>query len=177
MSEGQLLRVEVDFLAGEYGGGGRSRRTQVVQDVRARKARGCGLVFGNTVSITIDGELPGGGNDKVTCNVAGIMPFLVMKGIALRNRRSAKDAYDIYYCIRHYSDEPSQLVSEFRPWMSNSLVREALQNIREKFQSIEHTGPREVVDFLELQDGEEKEVIRRQVFETIDEWLRALGFS
>ena len=36
------ITVQVDLLAGEYGGTGKSRRTQKVQDVRPRKARGCG---------------------------------------------------------------------------------------------------------------------------------------
>jgi hypothetical protein len=35
------IDVEVDLLAGEYEGTGKGRRTQAVQDIRARKARGC----------------------------------------------------------------------------------------------------------------------------------------
>ena len=44
-SDRDPIIVEVDLLAGEYGGTGRSHRTQVVQDARARKTRGCDLVF------------------------------------------------------------------------------------------------------------------------------------
>lgn len=36
-----IIEVEVDLLAGEYGGTGKRHRTQKIQDVRARKARGC----------------------------------------------------------------------------------------------------------------------------------------
>jgi hypothetical protein len=46
--------VEVDFLAGEYGGTGSARRTQRVQDIRARKARGCDLVFSDPVEMKLD---------------------------------------------------------------------------------------------------------------------------
>jgi len=35
---GHEVRVEVDFLAGEYAGTGQSHRTQQVQDMRPRKA-------------------------------------------------------------------------------------------------------------------------------------------
>lgn len=49
--------VAIDFLAGEYGGTGRSRRHQRVQDVKARKARGGDLVFDNCVNLTLRGEL------------------------------------------------------------------------------------------------------------------------
>ncbi|GAH75557.1 unnamed protein product, partial [marine sediment metagenome] len=40
VKDGRNITVEVDLLAGEYGGTGKAHRTQSVQDVRARKARG-----------------------------------------------------------------------------------------------------------------------------------------
>jgi hypothetical protein len=42
---GNPIRVEVDFLAGEYEGTGPKHRTQPVHAGRARKARGCDLAF------------------------------------------------------------------------------------------------------------------------------------
>ncbi len=81
LSEGLgSVKVAVDLMAGEYGGTGKSRRTQVVQDARARKARGCDLAFESTVTVTIEGELPEGGVDKVSVKVAGIVPFLRDEG-------------------------------------------------------------------------------------------------
>ena len=68
------ISVVVDLLAGEYGGTGRSRRTQPVQDARARKTRGCDLAFRRPEVITIEGRLPGGGRDSVTLRVAGVVP-------------------------------------------------------------------------------------------------------
>ncbi|NOT54488.1 MAG: hypothetical protein HOP18_07780, partial [Deltaproteobacteria bacterium] len=55
--EGRELVVEVDFLAGEYDGTGQSHRTQKVQGVRARKARGCDLAFDAPTEITLSGVL------------------------------------------------------------------------------------------------------------------------
>ena len=43
MVGGNKITVEVDLLAGEYKGTGKSRRHQEVQGVKARKARGCDL--------------------------------------------------------------------------------------------------------------------------------------
>jgi len=86
-------------MAGEYGGTGKTRRTQKVQDVRARKTRGCDLAFDATVTVTLEGELQDGGIDRVSFKVAGIVPFLVMKGMAMYERMKEKDAYDIFYCI------------------------------------------------------------------------------
>ena len=46
--------------------------------------------------ITIEGKLPGGAKDSVTIRVATIVPFFIMKGIALDDRLKEKDAWDIY---------------------------------------------------------------------------------
>jgi hypothetical protein len=89
-------QVEVDFLAGEYAGTGRRRRTQNVQDMQPRKARGCDLAFTGAAEITLSGILPEGGKDSVRIRVASIAPFLVMKAMALVTRLMEKDAWDIY---------------------------------------------------------------------------------
>ena len=79
---GREIKVEVDLLAGEYGGTGRSHRHQRIQDISPRKARGCDLAFEMSGEVTIEGTLPGGGKDSVAVRVAGIVPFIVMKAMA-----------------------------------------------------------------------------------------------
>jgi len=90
----RTITVEMDLLAGEYGGTGRRHRTQPVQDLRARKARGCDLAFDLNTEVKVTGTLPEGGDDVVTVRVASIVPFLVMKGMALASRIKSKDAYE-----------------------------------------------------------------------------------
>ncbi|MHB1032968.1 MAG: hypothetical protein ACYC0X_34940 [Pirellulaceae bacterium] len=80
------ISVEVDLLAGEYEGTGGTHRTQKVQDVRARKARGADLAFEMAQEVVVSGTLPGGGKDSATVRVAAIVPFMVMKGMALHDR-------------------------------------------------------------------------------------------
>jgi hypothetical protein len=168
------ITVEVDLLAGEYGGTGRSRRTQVVQDARARKTRACDLVFENNNVIKIEGDLPGGGHLTVQCRVAAIVPFLVMKGMALADRLKEKDAYDIDYCVRQYPGGIAALADAFRPQIENRLVREGLAKIKEKFLSPDHTGPNWVADFLEIADREERAIQQRAAYELITALLEAL---
>ena len=122
-SDRDPITVEVDLLAGQYGGTSRSHRTQIVQDARARKTRGCDLVFENNEIVAIEGELPGGGHLTVQCRVAAFVPFLVMKGMALADRLKEKDAYDIYYCVRQYPGGIAALAEAFRPHIRNALVR------------------------------------------------------
>lgn len=171
------ITVEVDFLAGEYGGTGRGRRTQPVQDLRARKARGCDLAFSDPVPITVEGELPGGGRDRVRVRVAGVVPWLVMKGMALEERVKEKDAYDVYYCVRYYPGGPAALAAEFGPHLRNKLVREGLGKIRSAFLSVDHTGPRWVAAFLDVTDPEERAILQRRAYEAVTAWLDVLGIE
>ena len=171
------IPVKVDFLAGEYGGVGRSHRTQPVQDVTARKARGCDLAFELNVQVKLEGTLPGGGLDTAEVRVAGIVPFLAMKGMALHDRLKPKDAWDIYFCVTNYPGGLDALVREFRPHLAHGLVAEGLHKIREKFLSPNHIGPKSVADFEEIADQEERGLRQRDAFERVDYLLRQLGMA
>ncbi len=177
-TSGTEIRVEVDLLGGEYGGTGKTHRTQrVQQDLRVRKARGADLAFNDPIEITVKGELPEGGEDSVTLSVASIVPFLIMKGMALEDRLKEKDSWDIYYCVLNYPDGLDRLVEEFRTYIRSALVREGLEKIAKHFASIENVGPTHVANFQEVTDGEERERLRRDAYERINYLLEALGIK
>ena len=131
--DGQEIKVEVDFLAAEYGGTGKKHRTQVVQDLRPRKARACDLAFQNPILVTLEGILPGGGKDRATIRVASMVPFLMMKAQALVGRLKEKDAYDIYYCLVNYPGGSDGLAETFRQFPEHPLIQEGLNILAEKF--------------------------------------------
>jgi hypothetical protein len=167
----------VDFLAGEYAGTGKRRRTQKVQDLRPRKARGIDLVFEMPEKITIRGKLPGGSDDVVEVQVASIASFLATKGIALKNRLKEKDAWDIYYCVRYYPGGVDALVKAFGHLLGHGLVQEALRCIAEKFSSPSAVGPTQVADFEEIDDLAERELVQRDVYERVHYLLERLGIA
>ncbi len=171
----QEIEVQVDFLSGEYGGTGKSHRTQQVQDIRTRKARGSDLVFDDYKEIELEGNLPGGGKDKVQCKISAIVPFIVMKGMALHDRLKEKDAWDIYYCLRNYPGEIDAILREFKPYLENHLVMDGLNKIKEKFLSADHIGPKHVADFENLTDEEQIEYKKRDSFERVIYLLDNLG--
>lgn len=175
MPGGDTVTIQVDFLSGEYAGTGKSRRTQKIQDINARKARGCDLAFTENIEVCIEGRLPDGSIDKVKCKIAGIVPFIVMKGMTLASRLKEKDAWDIYYCLTHHSDGLDSLIEKFKPYIDHGLVQEGLNNIKEKFGSPDHIGPQHVADFMEISDEEEIERIKRNAFERVNHLLRGLG--
>lgn len=173
--EDRTVSVEVDFLSGEYGGAAKNRRHQTVQDIKARKARACDLAFSMFTEVRVDGELPDGGKDSVTVKVASIVPFLVMKGMALADRLKAKDAWDIYYCLNNYPGGPDALAAEIKAHLPNKLVREGLLKIAEKFASPDHVGPKMVADFEELPPGDQRAILQRAAYEKAAYLLKAAG--
>jgi hypothetical protein len=176
-SGGSSIKVQVDLLAGEYEGTGRGHRTQDVQGLKARKARGCDLAFDMVREISLEGEIPGGGMDRVAVRIASIVPFFVMKGMALDERLKEKDAWDIYYCFLAFPGGIDALVEEFRPHLSNGLVREGLDKIAKHFSSINSIGPKFVADFEAADDPEERERITRDAFERVKALLNELGIA
>lgn len=168
------ITVQVDLLAGEYQGTGKSRRHQRVQDIQARKVRGCDLAFIDPIEVTVEGQLPGGGKDAVKIQVASLVTFLVMKGMALDDRLKEKDAWDIYYCVRNYPGGLDALADELKLHLEHGLVREGIQKIAKHFASESHVGPTAVADFEEISDSEERELIQRDAYERVSYVLSKL---
>lgn len=168
------VKVQVDLLAGEYEGTSKSHRHQRVQDIQVRKVRGCDLAFEMSQEIRIEGTLPNGAHDAVTVRVASIVPFFVMKGMAMETRMKEKDAWDIYYCLLNYPGGIEALAEEFRPHLHHGLVKEGLQKIAGKFSSEKAFGPKSVADFEEIDDPDEQERIQRDAYERVNALLNKL---
>jgi hypothetical protein len=179
VDEGDPMSVEVDLLAPEYGGRGKRHEHQHIQDTKARKARGSDLVFDEShhfLEVILEGSLPNGALDSVCCKVAGVVPFLVMKGMAI-GRGKTKDAYDIEYVIRNYAGGLDALIAEFKRDLHNTLVQEGLGKIRTKFETPNHAGPDDVATFLEIDVPENRAIRKRQAYETVSALLDALGIK
>ncbi|OQA15798.1 MAG: hypothetical protein BWY64_02757 [bacterium ADurb.Bin363] len=113
--DGLVYSVEIDLLAGEYGGTSQSHRTQRVQEINARKARGCDLAFEHNITLPVKSIMPDGAENEVMIKVASVIPFLVMKGMAIWERMKEKDAYDIYFTILNYPGGIDTITEIFKP--------------------------------------------------------------
>jgi hypothetical protein len=174
-SGNKAIRVQVDFLSGEYAGTGKGHRHQKIQDLLVRKVRGCDLAFDLAQKVTVKGDLPGGGVDTVSVRVASVVPFLVMKGMALDERLKEKDAWDIYFCVLHYPGGIAALAEAFRPHLAHGLIREGIEKIGKHFSSLNHIGPKFVADFEEVDDTEERVRIMRDAYERVNALLETLA--
>jgi hypothetical protein len=172
---GREVTVEVDLLGGEYGGTGSAHRTQPVQDVRVRKARGADLAFKDPEEVVVSGALPNGAADSVTVRVASIVPFLIMKAMALDQRLKAKDAWDILYCLKNYRGGMDAIVAAFRSHLDHGLVQDGLKRLAKHFSSVDGVGPVHVAEFDGVTDPEERDRVRREAFERVQYLLGQLG--
>ena len=164
----------MDFLAREYQDTGKSHRHQNVKNLKARKARGSDLVFKMSEQVKIEGRLPSGAADSATVKVASIVPFIVMKAMALADRLKAKDAWDIWFCLTNFSGGNTALALAFQPHLRNKLVQEALAKIADKFQSSAHFGPQSVADFDDIPPGDDRDLRVRDAFERVNDLLARL---
>ena len=168
------VKVEVDFLGCEYEGTGRTHRTQQVQDIRVRKARGADLAFDDPVSVSVSARLPDGTIDSVSLNIASVVSFLMMKAMALADRLKEKDSWDIYYVLRNYPGGVEKVAKEFRPRLMHGLIMEGLAKLRRHFSSIDSVGPAQVAGFQEENDLEEQKRLRRDAYERVTYLLERL---
>jgi hypothetical protein len=166
-NSGETFKVYVDFLAAEYGGRGRKHEHQHVQDIEARKARGCDLALQFCNTKRGEMTLPNGAFAHVEMQVASVATFLVMKAFAMDGRRKDKDAYDIVYCLKNHPDGIEGIVKEYEAILSHGLVREAMEILEREFKTPGHVGPVAVADFLEIGDRDERAIVCRDACERV----------
>lgn len=166
--------VQVDFLAPEYGGTAKNKRHQRIQEILARKGRGADLVFNNCVEREIEARMPNGAVNKIKIKIANLCSIITMKGFALNERGSEKDAYDIYWLFKNHPEGENGIIQELSRMKHNKLVVQSLSFIKEHFKNIDSLGPVAVTNFLEPIGDEEKELIIRDAYETINRIMERL---
>ena len=165
LENGKEIEVRIDFLAPEYGGTSKKRRHQLIQDMLARKGRGTDIVFNHADVIHLSGPISNGANIELDIKVADVAACFVMKGIAIGERTSEKDAYDLYMLARYYKEGPKSVLSELMKLRNHGLMKEALKNIEEHFKDIKSLGPVSIAKFMGITDKGEQDRITRDGFE------------
>lgn len=159
--------MQVNFLAGEYGGTAKNHRHQKVQDILAHKGRGTDLVFDNYYKEEIQGRFPNGAEVRVTLFVANELAVFAMKGVAIGQRTKAKDYYDVYMIAKHLDGGPTALGKRLGAFKGNKVIVEAAENVRRYFDSPKGLGPTSVAEFEGEDDPETREILQRDVYEVV----------
>ncbi|MBU4369558.1 hypothetical protein KKG58_02230 [Patescibacteria group bacterium] len=167
--------VELDFLAGEYGGTTKVHRHQRIQtDFLARKARGVDIVSDHYFEYELKGTLPNRAKNTVKIKVADVVAILTMKGITLAARYKEKDAYDIYAVVAHFKNGPISIVREIESFLNNKLIREGFKNIKEKFSSSDSVGCVWAAEFMAGGNEDLKSRLQNEVFITMKKFFNGI---
>ena len=166
--------VDVDILAGMYGGTQKKKRSQHVQGVKALKATGGDFAFEfDPQMIRVEAERTDGALDVARVNVIAVVPYFVMKTAAM-GRGKAKDAYDLYFLVKHYHDGMDGLAKLFEDYRESRIILEMKEKLSEKFASPNHAGPADVAAFLDLVDEEEVALTKRDAYEQVQALIHRL---
>ena len=173
---GSDIHVDVDFLM--------PREVEIaknippfVEEFAVQRADGADLALKFYEMVLIEGEMPGGGRNRVRIAVASIPALLAMKGYAIANRLKQKDAYDIYFSVRNFPGGLDALVEATKPLLEVDSAREGYRLLSEKFRNVDDFGPTSVRQFVEGSDalGERTaDQWQQDAFGQVDAWLREI---
>ena len=110
------------------------------------------VVLSHNFEHKIAGVLPTGAETRALSRISDVVGSLATKGLALKGRYKEKDAYDIYSVLRHYGGGAKRVAEEVRNFLSEAIVAEALEEIKDKFGSVRSEGPFQVARFLAPED-------------------------
>lgn len=178
LDEGEPINVIVDFLMPKNAKIVKNK-PPILAGFAVQRADGADLVAHNFVQRELSGQMPDGRNNTVKLRIANIPALLVMKGYALVGRDKPKDAYDIYYAVKHYGNGIEALADACRALIDVGAAKTAYQNIAGKFTNPDDFGPQTVRKFLVdsgATEGMTNAQIAQDAFAQVDAWLRSLGF-
>lgn len=109
---------------------------------------GLDLAFADSALVTIEDELPGGGRATRQVRVCGPAAFAVLKALAFGKRGKAKDAYDLYYVLRHHVLGAEAIGARIAEFGDHPQVDEAREVLGRDFTEEDLVGPVRVAEFL-----------------------------
>lgn len=176
--------VQIDFQGEEYGGVkgiGNTVKVQPVGDLPTRMTVGADLALKHCVDKEITGVVPDNrilkGKVRLTCTFI----LVPMKAIAFVARglstvdpkyRRVKDAGDLYALLRFDPAKPAGLAKAVKPYRGRTLLQDAVACLKNHFTSRKGEGINALVEFL--QGRREEDLVRTEMLELVDEYLRGL---
>jgi len=109
------------------------------------------VAFADCLSVTLSGEPGAEGCETNLVRVCGPGAFVVMKAIAFELRREdkgPKDAYDLYYVLRHYGAGITDVIDHFHAIGGFVDTARAKNILRNHFSEPDAAGPKAVARFF-----------------------------
>lgn len=141
-------------------------------DLAAIVTPGLDLAFRDCDLRELSGPTLAGGIARRTIRVCGPGAYIVLKALAFANRGERKDAYDLYYVLRHFGANQQAVVERTRPLLQSQHARRALRILRGDFTTIDALGPSRIAMFV---GGSEDLDLQADVAGLVDAFLAELG--
>lgn len=142
-------RVLVDFLmAPPPRTPDKTRVHHLEADFAAVLIPGLHLAFRDRVRVPIEGRTS---RDEVARRevwVCGAGVFVVLKALAFRMRGENKDAYDLYFVLRHLPGGLDEIRARIAPYIEDPKTQEAIRYLQDDFGSADAPGPKRAAAFL-----------------------------
>lgn len=170
------VRVTVDFLIAPSDPEDRPGTLRNIEkDFAAIIAPGLHLAFLDRERVRVKGHTLFGEAATRDIWVAGPGAFVILKALAFRLRGANKDAYDLFYLLRHVVAGLADIVRRLKPHANDPVAREALTMLREDFAEIDSVGPRRVAEFLlGTSDDDLQADARGLVLDFFELWVRTV---
>ncbi|HEY3419521.1 MAG TPA: hypothetical protein VGK23_03130 [Methanomassiliicoccales archaeon] len=173
-SDGRDYLISVDFLTCRSADSGSHRHRKVQSTLPARIANGCDIAFIHNYSKEIRGTLPDNGTSSASILMLDIAGCIGMKGVVLGERYKEKDAYDIFSVISQCLADPNEVSLTVKPFIAERSMAVGMDNIRQKFQSIESDGPSWVGNFMFSSDLLQKERAQAESYVLVRQFLKGI---
>ncbi len=167
------VRVDVEFLA-PADVKMKKNRPKLVGDFRVLQVPSCAAALRRPAIVEFEGPMISGASNTVHLRVASLPDFIIMKAHAVNGRDKPKDVYDICYCLDEFPNAITVVGDDWRSRSDDALVVEGIRILREKFQSVDFYGPRQLAVFHDSSDGNERAMQARRAFELVQKLLSVL---
>lgn len=163
-------KVTVDFLIPPSLPADRPGRLRNIEsDFAAIIAPGLRLAFRDRERVRLQGKTIVGEVATRDVWVAGPGAYVVLKALAFKNRGENKDAYDLFYVLRHYASGIEDVVTRLGPLLDDAEAQEALAVLDRDFSDLDGIGPRRVAEFLHGERDDELQAdVRGLVLDLLD---------
>ena len=98
--------------------------------------------------MTISGASLTGGIAARAIRVCGPGAFIILKALAFDSRGERKDAYDLFYILRHFGGSVRDVASHLHPLLDSDDARRAVAILKRDFTDPSAVGPVRSAQFV-----------------------------
>jgi hypothetical protein len=167
------VEVELEFLAPKDVRL-KKNRPKLLEGFRVLQADGCGAAFHAPIEKEVSGRTVRGRVNTVRLRIASLPDFLIMKAHALGGRDKPKDAYDLCYCLEHFTGGMCVLAAAWKARLGEKDIARAVEILQEKFSDVNSFGPGQIIEFHGSIDADVQAMQARRAFEVVQAFLRLL---